>query len=266
MAYDSTGTQGALLDMPSTDLRRPITIRLERLQAVHVEIQMSTAISGKDAELGLWTPTGSQVGRVLILGSNSVIMLPRGKYQLYAASPDVNPVQQTFSVVDRAVKLPTMELSLTGLARHYGHGAPELVTVLDMDHQPFNFGSWDGRWTLIYFYADWCLPCVKEGIPKLIAFTKEHSASSDKFRIIAVHVNGKDNQSDWETFHRQTVKLEKEVWHTIPPFVLCFDESTQMTSIWGIRSVATTALIGPDGNLVQGGDLTNLAKELSKSY
>ena len=151
------------MDLPWTDFGRPITIRLERLQTVHVEIQMRAAISGKDAELGLWTPAGSQIAGVLIRGSNSVIMLPRGKYQFYAASPDVNPVQQTFSVVDRAVKLPTMELSLTGLARHYGHGAPELVTVLDMDHQRFNFGPWDGRWTLIYFYTD-CVCLVSKKV------------------------------------------------------------------------------------------------------
>lgn len=152
---------------------------------------------------------------------------------------------------DQAVTLSPME-------QHYGHGTPKMSTLQDMDHRPFEIGSLRGHWTLLYFWADWCVPCVQEGIPNLIAFAKAHRASEDKFRIVAVHENNVYESGDWNDFHGKTLNLEKEVWHGAPPFPLVYDETTHMTSDWDVHQFPTYALIDPGGNLVREGDLSML--------
>ncbi len=158
--------------------------------------------------------------------------------------------------------LPPLKLTLSPMAQHYGHGTPELSTLRDMNHEPFEIGPFQGHWTLIYFWADWCVPCIQEGIPKLIAFTQAHIDSAEKFRIIAVHENSRNEAGDWNDFHTKTLKLESELWHGTPPFPLVYDETTRMTSDWGVHAFPTYALIDPDGNLVRGGDLSKLKAEL----
>jgi hypothetical protein len=44
---------------------------------------------------------------------------------------------------------------------------------------------------------------------------------------------------------------------------MAYDETMSMTKDWGIDAVATTALINPNGDLVQRGDLSKLAAELA---
>lgn len=58
--------------------------------------------------------------------------------------------------------------------------------------------------------------------------------------------------------HAKTLKLEKIVWHNVPPFPVVYDESSRMTTAWGVHELPTSALIDPHGNLVRDGDLAVL--------
>jgi hypothetical protein len=60
------------------------------------------------------------------------------------------------------------------------------------------------------------------------------------------------------------LKLEKSVWHFVPAFPLAYDQTTHMTTDWGIQQLPTAALIDPNGNLVRHGSLDVLAKELER--
>ncbi len=155
--------------------------------------------------------------------------------------------------------------ALSSMARHYGHGTPAMSTLQDMEHKPFEIGSLRGHWTLLYFWADWCVPCVQVGIPDLIKFVNTHSDSRDKFRIVAIRENRINESGDWNDFHAKTLKLEKDLWHAVPPFPLVYDETTRMTADWDVHQFPTYALIDPSGNLVRGGDLSMLRKRIRRT-
>jgi thiol-disulfide isomerase/thioredoxin len=148
------------------------------------------------------------------------------------------------------------------MSQHYGHGTPKLSPLLDIDHKTYLVQP-KGRWTLIYFWADWCIPCIAKGIPDLIAFCKTHEAQRDRFRIVAIRFGSTHENYEWKDFHAKTLHLEEAVWHQVPPFSIVDDDSSQFSTDWGIHALPTYALIDPEGNLVRDGDLPSLEKALA---
>jgi thiol-disulfide isomerase/thioredoxin len=148
------------------------------------------------------------------------------------------------------------------MSQHYGHGTPALSPLLDIEHKVFEVQP-KGRWTLIYFWADWCAPCVGKGIPDLIAFTNAHRAERNRFQIVAIRFGSTHENYEWKDFHAKTLHLEETVWHQVPPFPVVDDDSSQFSTDWGIHALPTYALIDPEGNLVRDGDLTALEKVLA---
>ncbi len=122
-----------------------------------------------------------------------------------------------------------------------------------------------GHWTLLYFWADWCAPCVQQGIPDLVAFSKAHQQQKAQFRIVAIRFGSTHEAFEWKDFHAKTLKLEQERWHGVPPFPVVDDDSSQLSMDWGIHALPTYALIDPEGNLVRGGDLSMLEGKLKAS-
>ena len=150
----------------------------------------------------------------------------------------------------------------SAMAQHYGHGTPPLSPMTGMDQKPFQVEPLKGHWTLLYYWADWCVPCVQEGLPLLISFANTHQADQVKFRLVAIRRNSNDEPGDWNDFHKQAIRLEQEVWHTAPSFPLVWDNTTRMTTDWGIHELPSYALIDPNGDLVKGGDLKMLEEKL----
>lgn len=151
----------------------------------------------------------------------------------------------------------------SAMAQHYGRGTPPLSDMQDMQKKPFSIGSVKGHWTLLYYWADWCVPCIEKGIPELSSFVQQNSRYSERFRIVAIRFNSLEEAGDWNTFHAKTERLEKTSWHGVPPFPIVYDASTRMTSDWGIHELPTYALIDPEGNLVRNGDLAVLKQKLT---
>lgn len=149
------------------------------------------------------------------------------------------------------------------MSRHYGNGIPKLSPLLDIDHKTFIVQP-KGKWTLLYFWADWCMPCIEKGIPDLIAFSKAHEALSDHFQIIAIRFGSTHENYEWKDFRAKTMHLEQAVWHQVPSFPVVDDDSSQFSTDWGIHALPTYALIDPKGNLVRNGDLSALEKALAR--
>lgn len=151
----------------------------------------------------------------------------------------------------------------SAMAQHYGHGTPQLSSMTDMDQRSFSIEPLKGHWTLLYFWADWCVPCIREGIPALSEFVKQNAAQKDRFRIIGIRRNSTDEEGDWNSFKAKTAHLEEAVWHGVPPFPLVYDSIGTMTKDWGVHELPTYALIDPHGNLVRDGDLSTLKSALA---
>lgn len=147
------------------------------------------------------------------------------------------------------------------MSQHFGHGTPALSPLLDIEHKTFEVRP-KGQWTLIYFWADWCAPCVSKGIPDLIAFANAHKAERSRFQIVAIRFGSPHENFDWKDFRTKTLHLEHTIWHQVPPFPIVDDDSSRFSTDWGIHALPTYALIDPKGNLVRNGDLPSLEKVL----
>lgn len=152
----------------------------------------------------------------------------------------------------------------SAMAQHYGHGTPPITPMKGMDGESFSIEPLKGRWTLLYFWADWCVPCVEEGIPSLTSFVNKHSTDRAAYSIVAIRFNRPEEPGDWNTFHEKTELLEKTAWHGVPPFPIVYDATTRMTVDWGVHALPTFALINPDGNLVRKGSLSALESALKR--
>ena len=157
---------------------------------------------------------------------------------------------------------PAPQENTPEMSRHFGHGTPALSPLTDLEHRPVTVDV-NGRWTLLYFWADWCVPCVEKGIPDLITFAKAHAAEKHRFQIVAIRFGSTHEDYDWKAFHEKTLHLEQAVWHEIPPFPVVDDESSQFSTDWGIHALPTYALIDPKRNLVREGDLDGLRRALA---
>lgn len=164
---------------------------------------------------------------------------------------------QTPSAPDHPLNTPEM-------AKHYGHGTPPIGPLTDLDHKPFTLKPLQDRWTLLYYWADWCIPCIGQGIPALTSFVQTHQADKAKFQIVAIRFGSTHENFEWADFHAKTLKLESTVWHGAPPFPMVYDESSVMTTAWGIHELPTYALIDPHGNLVRDGDLETLRARIDR--
>jgi len=159
----------------------------------------------------------------------------------------------------------TAPVNTSAMSVHYGHGTPKLVPMTDMDGKPFSINPLKGHWTLLYFWADWCVPCIEHGIPELSSFVQSNVTNRDRYRIVGIRFNSTSEAGDWSDFKEKTERLEKTLWHGVPPFPLVYDSTTQVTSNWGIHALPTYALIDPQGNLVPNGNLDTLKRKLTLS-
>lgn len=148
------------------------------------------------------------------------------------------------------------------MSQHYGHGTPKLSPLIDVNHKTYDVDP-KGRWTLLYFWADWCVPCIEKGIPDLITFTQAHEAQRSRFEIVAIRFGSTHENYDWKDFRERTLHLEQTAWHQVPPFPIVDDDSSQFSTDWGIHALPSYALIDLRGNLVRGGNLATLASMLA---
>lgn len=102
--------------------------------------------------------------------------------------------------------------------------------------QPFDLGASD-RWTVVNFFATWCVPCIEEH-PELRAFAEEHAERGDA-RVVSVVYD--DKPSDVRDF------FEKNggTWTVVGS-----DEGRTALD-WGVAKVPESYLVSPTGIIVE---------------
>ena len=109
-----------------------------------------------------------------------------------------------------------------------------------------------GRYTLVDFWASWCIPC-RASFPHLCAIHKNHAG---KLAILSVSVD--KNDTAW----RKAIEEEKLPW---AQYRVTGAFSRTMGKQYGITSVPTFFLIDPQGRIVfSGHDADNLDAQLEK--
>ena len=71
--------------------------------------------------------------------------------------------------------------------RLHNRPAPEIVGTT-LDGKPFNLDDYKGKWVVVNFFAQWCVPCQQEH-PDLVSFWQRHEAAKDDVQLVSVVFN-----------------------------------------------------------------------------
>ena len=99
-------------------------------------------------------------------------------------------------------------------------------------------GEYGGKWTLIHFWASWCVPCVSE-IPELLQFIRAIPNPED-LKILMVSLD-----DSWEAADR-ILKPASLPANTVS----VIDLSKGFPGSLGITKYPETLLVGPDRKIV----------------
>ena len=173
-----------------------------------------------------------------------------GYEDLYKAVEKFTPEVRKSVYVDM-VNSMAGALKKTAVGQHYTD-----FSVPDKDGNPVALSSvvGEGKYVLLDFWASWCPPCRAES-PNMVAAYKEYAPKG--FEIFAVSLD--KNKEAW----LKGIEQLNLGWKHASE--LKFWES-QPAEIYGVRSIPSNILIGPDGTIIarnlMGEDLQNKLAEL----
>lgn len=132
-----------------------------------------------------------------------------GIYNLLLSSADTVSTEMPVHIAPGRLLPLRFTLKLSPMAQHFGKKPPLLTGLVDASNRAVAVPKFD-RPTLLYFWADWCQPCVAEGIPHLLQFADAHKG--ERLQIIAVNENGIPSPSTTANFQRSLQHLQESVW------------------------------------------------------
>ena len=99
----------------------------------------------------------------------------------------------------------------------------------------FTLSDQTGRWTLVNFFATWCVPCQAEH-PDLVRFSTAHAEVGDARVVSVVFSDEPDDVAAFFAEHGGT-------WPVLE------DPVGQVALEWGVTGVPESFLVGPDGSV-----------------
>lgn len=114
--------------------------------------------------------------------------------------------------------------------------APSFATMTDLQGNPVDTKTLEGKILVVDFWASWCGPC-KRAFPYL---QKVYDKYKDNPNVKFIVLN-----SAWSNTIKDARKWAKKEDYTFPYY---FDKDSKITEAFGVRGIPTTFVIGPGGN------------------
>jgi len=106
-----------------------------------------------------------------------------------------------------------------------------------IDGGHFSLADQRGRWVVLNFFAEWCVPCREEH-PELVAFDAAHRAEGDAVLVSATFDDTADSA-------REFFEQNGGSWPVID------DPENSIGVAYGVAQVPETFVIAPNGTVVQ---------------
>src|SRR3954451_15722273 len=71
--------------------------------------------------------------------------------------------------------------------RLHNQPAPEIVGTT-LEGKPFDLDNYKGKWVVVNFFAQWCVPCQQEHAD-LVSFWERHKVANDDVQLVSVVFN-----------------------------------------------------------------------------
>jgi cytochrome c biogenesis protein CcmG/thiol:disulfide interchange protein DsbE len=115
-------------------------------------------------------------------------------------------------------------------------GPAPAVAATTVDGSHFTLATPPGRYTVINFFASWCVPCQEEGT-ELVKFQYEHQRSGDASMLSVVFDDGLSSARSYQATLGAT-------WPTLA------DPGGTLAVAFGVRAPPSTFVVAPDGRVV----------------
>lgn len=110
-----------------------------------------------------------------------------------------------------------------------------------------------GKWVLLYFWGQDCLPCMTETLPELSKFYEEHRSQRDKFEVLTFCLDVEGELKSMAELDRFLEPVVRNVWGGKPlPFPVLLDNTFRTAESFGLEGFGVKFLVDPQGNLVEG--------------
>ncbi len=115
-----------------------------------------------------------------------------------------------------------------------GQSVPAVAaTAVDGSH--YALATPPGRYTVINFFASWCVPCQQEG-PELVKFQYEHQRTGDASMLSVVFDDSLSSARSYQATLGAT-------WPTLS------DPGSTLAVAFGVRAPPSTFVVAPDGRV-----------------
>lgn len=183
---------------------------------------------------------------VLVVVIVAVVAVASLAYNFLSNKVEVNQFSDPSSVVktdNNAEKSPSVEVEgepeTPKSDKPVSNKAPDFV-VYDVDGNQVKLSDFEGKPTVVNFWASWCPPCKQE----MPDFNKVYLDMGEEVNFVMIDLVDGDQESQ-----QDGIKFVEESGFEFPIY---FDTDQKAAYTYGVSSIPTTIFIDKDGHLVTG--------------
>lgn len=171
-------------------------------------------------------------------------------YQRLIHSSKVEVAKQAFQLLKDRVRDPAMVEFVNNRLKRLnlvGSRAPA-IRGTDLDGKPFDLADMKGKYTLVVFWASWCLPCASE-IENLQRISEAYRAKG--FQIVGINLDTLQDDGSKTEQVLPNVRRFLIDYNVAWPTLLNGEGDKDYARAYGVTAIPSNTLIAPNGTVIQ---------------